>query len=50
MGKILIVGCKQIGCFGELSNYKEPLLHALEVNGPQTNTLPPHMMHKNLIE
>lgn len=50
MGNILIVGCKQLSCFEKLSNHKEPLLHALKVNNPQTNTPLLHMMHKNPIE
>ena len=33
-----------------LCNYRELLICALEVNSPQTNTLPPHVVHKNTIE
>jgi hypothetical protein len=50
MRNILIVGCKQLSWFEELSNYKELFLHALEENNPQTNTPMPHMMHQNPIE
>ena len=36
-----MVGCKKIGHFRKLSKYMELLIHALEVNSPQTITHPP---------
>lgn len=45
-----MVGCKQIDCLRELSNYREHVSHTLEVNNPQTNTPPLHVVHNNPIE
>ena len=45
-----MIGCKQVGRVRELSNYREPLIYALEVNSPYTNTPSMHMVHKNPIE
>ena len=40
-----MIGCKQITRLGELSSFRKPLIHVLEVNIP-----PPHVVHKNPIE
>ena len=36
--------------FRELSTHKDILIRALEVNSPQTNTPPLHVLHTNSIE
>ena len=45
-----MIGCKQIGHFRGLSNNKEPLIHAFEVNNNLKNTPLLHVVHTTCIE
>ena len=43
-------GCKQMGHFWNLSNYREALIQPLKVNSPKTKKPQPHVVHKNALE
>ena len=43
-------GCKQMGHFWNLSNYREALIQPLKVNSPKTKNPQPHVVHKNALE
>ena len=43
-------GCKQMGHFWNLSNYREALIQPLKVNSPKTKNPQLHVVHKNALE
>ena len=45
-------GCKQMGHFLNLSNYRKTLIQPLKVNSPKTKQKKPqpHVVHKNALE